>query len=219
MTNNSNNSNNCSNLIFLADHIERRKGQEIESLLTNDRNILKIMTEDIEQRIQFLGLQYEQLDLLSTIKKLTQEFIATKPSPEQSIEPLLGKLLKYDLSILSFSMHHALVDCLEGLHRKEVELALPQIECISEDLFNLQEKKLLITELQLSKVEEIVKLHYLHYQDIINQASENPHISRAQVQEERDNLSNRKELIANAFAKQKALKKEALKNHADNERK
>lgn len=212
MTNNSRDGNQCSNLIFLADHIERRKAQEIESLLTNDRNILKIMTEDIEQRIQFLGLQYEQLDLLATIKRLTREYSATQPSPEQSIEPLLSQLLKYDLSILSFSMHHALVDCLEGLHRKETVVALPQIECISEDLFNLQEKKLLITELQLSKVEEIVKLHYMHYQDIISQAGENPHISQAQVQQEMDNLCHRKDIIEAAFIKQKALKKEALQN-------
>ena len=211
MDTNSNQNSSCSNLIFLADHIERRKAQELESLLTNDRNILKIMTEDIEQRIQFLGLQYEQLGLLSTIKTLTSEFLATKPSPEQSIEPLLVNLLKFDLSILSFSMHHALVDCLESLHRKEIAVALPQIECISEDLFNLQEKKLLITELQLSKVEEIVKLHYLHYEDIIKQASENPHIALAQVQQEMDNLANRRKLIEAAFAKQKALKENALK--------
>jgi hypothetical protein len=201
---------NCSNLIFLADHIERRKGQELESLLTNDRNILKIMTEDIEQRIQFLSLQYEQLDLLATLKSLINEFVETKPSPEQSIEPLLTNLLKHDLSILSFSMHHALVDCLEGLHRKQVVVALPHIECISEDLFNLQEKKLLITELQLSKVEEIVKLHYLHYQDIIDQASDNPHITKDQVQQELDNLNSRKEIIKIAFEKQKTLRKNIL---------
>lgn len=190
-----NNNNKCSNLIYLADHIERRKAQEIESLLTNDYNILKIMTEDIEQRIQFLTLQYEQLDLLATLKLLTKEFIDSEPAPNSSIEPLLKQLLSYELSILSFSMHHALTDCLEGLHRKEVVIALPQIECITDDLYNLQEKKLLISELQLSKVEEIVKLHYLHYKDIIDQATENPHISRAQAQQEMDNLDTQKELI------------------------
>lgn len=211
MDKNRDNNTECSNLIYLADHIDRRKGQEIESLLTNDRNILKIMTEDIEQRIQFLELQYEQLDLLATLKSLTSKFIGSEPNPSQSIEPLLNQLLQYDLSILSFSMHHALVDCLEGLHRKEVVIALPQIECITEDLFNLQEKKLLITELQLSKVEEIVKLHYLHYQDIIDQASDNPHISRGQVQQEMDNLQTKKEIIEIAFKKQKELKEKMLK--------
>lgn len=211
MTTNSNNNNNCSNLIYLADHIDRRKAQELESLLTNDRNILRIMTEDIEQRLQFLTLQYEQLDLLATLKSLTTDFIESQPEPSESIETLLTKLLKYDLSILSFSMNHALVDCLENLHRKEVVVALPQIECITEDLFNLQEKKLLISELQLSKVEEIVKLHYLHYQDIIEQAKDNPHIARASVQQEMDNLEEHKEIIKKAFKKQKELKEKMLK--------
>lgn len=207
------NNNNCTNLIFLAEHIERRKAQELESLLTNDCNILKIMTEDIEQRIQFLSLQYEQLDLLATLKTLTQEYMEQSPipSPNQSVEPLLSQLLSYDLSILSFSMNHALVDCLEGLHRKEVAVAIPQIECILDDLFNLQEKKLLISELQLSKVEEIVKLHYLHYKDIIDQATQNPHISRAQVQQEMDNLESQKDIIEKAFRKQKDLKKKMMK--------
>lgn len=215
---NINNPNNdqCSNLIFLADHIERRKAQEIESLLTNDRNILNIMTEDIQQRIQFLNLQYDQLYLLSTLKELTQEFIATNKHPNATIEPLLEQLLKYDLSILSFSMHHALVDCLEGLHRKEVAEALPQIDCITEDLFNLQEKKLLISELQLSKVEEIVKLHYMHYHDIIKQAQDNPHIPRAQTQQEMDNLEERKEIIEEAFVKQKKLKESLMKVNKSN---
>lgn len=208
---NTNKNNTCSNLINLADHIDRRKARELESLLTNDCNILKIMTEDIEQRIQFLSLQYEQLDLLATLKSLTKEFIEQELKPSQSIEPLLNQLLSYDLSILSFSMNHALVDCLESLHRKEVALAVPQIECITEDLFNLQEKKLLISELQLSKVEEIVKLHYLHYKDIIEQANDNPHISRAQVQQEMDNLEQQQSLITKAFIKQKDLKQTTLK--------
>lgn len=209
-----NNDKKCSNLIYLADHIDRRKAQEIESLLTNDCNILKIMTEDIEQRIQFLALQYEQLDLLATLKLLTKEYIDSDPTPNSSIEPLLKQLQAYDLSILSFSMHHALTDCLEGLHRKEIVIAIPQIECITDDLYNLQEKKLLISELQLSKVEEIVKLHYLHYKDIIHQATENPHISRAQVQKEMDNLETQKELIEKAFAKQKKLKKDMLESRS-----
>lgn len=200
----------CTNLIYLADHIDRRKAQELESLITNDRNILKIMTEDIEQRLQFLVLQYDQLDLLATLKTLTQGFVDSDPTPNQTIEPLLDQLLKYDLSILSFSMNHALVDCLKNLHRKEVIVALPQIQCITEDLFNLQEKKLLISELQLSKVEEIVKLHYLHYEDILNQARENPHISLGDVQKEMDNLEDHKEVIKNAFQKQKDLKSRLL---------
>lgn len=208
---NSNNDSQCSNLIYLADHIDRRKAQELESLLTNDRNILKIMAEDIEQRLQFLVLQYEQLKLLATLKSTTAEYIATQPGPNESIEPLLDQLLKYDLSILSFSMNHALVDCLENLHRKDVIIALPQIECISEDLFNLQEKKLLISELQLSKVEEIVKLHYLHYQDIIEQARTNPHISQADVQKEMDNLDAHQQIINKAFLKQKDLKSEIFR--------
>lgn len=208
---NSNNENKCSNLIYLVDHIDRRKAQELESLLTNDRNILKIMAEDIEQRLQFLVLQYEQLELLGAIKSITNDYITSAPGPHESIEPLLEKLLKHDLSILSFSMNHALVDCLENLHRKDVVVALPQIECISEDLFNLQEKKLLISELQLSKVEEIVKLHYLHYQDIIEQARGNPHISQATVQQEMDHLDNHQEIIKKAFTKQKELKEKLLK--------
>jgi hypothetical protein len=203
---NPNNDNQCSNLIYLADHIDKRKAQELESLLTNDSNILKIMCEDIEQRLQFLILQYDQLELLSTLKSIINEYIATQPETNESIESLLETLLKYDLSILSFSMNHALVDCLENLHNQEVVIALPQIECISEDLFNLQEKKLLISELQLSKVEEIVKLHYLHYQDIIQQARSNPHISQGAVQKEMNTLDTHKEIIKKAFEKQKELK-------------
>lgn len=211
--NNSSNTNqaNCSNLIYLADHIDRRRSQEIQSLLTNDRNILKIMHEDIEQRVQFLSLQYDQLNLLVVLKEKVTEFAATKPDPNTSIEPLLTELLKFNLPILSFSMHHALVDCLESLHRKEVIVALPQIECITEDLFNLQEKKLLIAELQLSKVEEIIKLHYLHYRDIIDKAGDNPHIPKDQTKQELDNLVIKQQKIAELFEKQKNLKQDALK--------
>lgn len=209
--NNNSKGANYSNLIYLADHIDRRRSQEIQSLLTNDRNILKIMYEDIEQRIQFLSLQYDQLNLLVVLKEKITEFADTKPDPHDSIEPLLTDLLKFNLPILSFSMHHALVDCLESLHRREVISALPQIECITEDLFNLQEKKLLIAELQLSKVEEIIKLHYLHYRDIIDKAGDNPHIPQEQTKQELDNLVIKQQKIAELFERQKSLKQDALK--------
>jgi hypothetical protein len=195
------------NLIFLTEHIDRRRALELESLLTNDRNILKIMAEDVAQRIQFLQLQYQQLTLLAEMKQIAGDFVKNIPNTDTPLEPLIQTLKNHDLSVLSFSMNHALADCLDNVRTKPYLVGMPQVECILDDLFNLQDKKLLITELQLSKVEETIKLHYLHYNDMIHQAEENTHFLPNKIQQEKDILLIYQGKIERAFEIRKQIKK------------
>lgn len=163
---------NVNKVLSFCDFVNRKKVIKLQKILHNDLNILKIMVKDIEQRIIFIRQQHVQLHLLRKLKSSCDNFdaIITKDSTYYSVHELLAHFKFHDLSSLSFSMHQALQDCFEFVKNKSVHCALTHIQYMVVDLLNLQEKKLLITDLQLTKIQESLNIHYVHYHGALDDA-------------------------------------------------
>tara|TARA_R110002126_G_scaffold291723_2_gene455886 strand:+ start:138 stop:734 length:597 start_codon:yes stop_codon:yes gene_type:complete len=160
---------NKTNVVSISQYLQRKQKVNLIELISNNNKILKIMSEDIAKRVEQSILQYKQLEILFNLK-----YIFTSDVPIYSIIAIyaLIKRTNYpDLSILSFSMYNSILNKLEFINVARNKKSINELVALLQNLISVQEKKILITKIQLIKIRDSSMNQANNIKELLNQCN------------------------------------------------
>ena len=158
-----------SNIININHYLHKKQKANLVDLLANNNKILKIMSEDISKRVKSSVLQYRQLDVLINLKSI---FSSELPIYSViAIYSLIKKTNYPDLSILSFSMYNTILNKLEFINIARSKTSISELVDHIQNMMSIQEKKILVTKLQLIKIRDSAMHHVDNIKELIEQCA------------------------------------------------
>jgi len=140
------------NIIDISKYLHKKQKDNIVELIANNIKILKIMSEDIIKRVNQSILQYQQLEILLNLKHIFSNDVPIYSLV--TIYNLIKKTNYPDLSLLPFSMYNSVLNKLENINIIRNKTSVEELVNLLQNLISIQEKKILITKIQLIKIRD-----------------------------------------------------------------
>jgi len=140
------------NVIEISKYLHKKQKNNIVELIANNIKILKIMSEDIAKRVNQSILQYQQLEILLNLKHVFSNDVPIYSLV--TIYNLIRKTNYPDLSLLPFSMYNSILNKLENINMARSKNSVEELVILLQNLTSIQEKKILITKIQLIKIRD-----------------------------------------------------------------
>lgn len=191
------------NVINIAKYLHKKQKDNIVDLIANNIKILKIMSEDIAKRVNQSILQYQQLDILLNLKQVFSNDVPIYSLV--TIYNLIRKTNYPDLSMLPFSMYNSILNKLENINIARSKNSVEELVILLKNLISIQEKKILITKIQLIKIRDGSKNQIRNVLDLLDKCNKINFIPVEYINAQQEVLMHYQSKINEAISKVELL--------------